>query len=205
VKAGRKHRQDVPALPWAGVTAHDVRRYESIANALTPLVAPAPAPDEELSDRQWFVAVTNPNCEGRVIADMHERGILTVAPVIRYWRQHRRNRHVTERALMPGYVIFGLDRDRQHIVGVEGIERVIRNRAGEWDHLPARDVSLLRLRALTGEFDPTASGVSPFILWLVDHGELPLTAIIPLPEKRVERNRVSRVSRKSRWRKKKTS
>ncbi len=103
--AGRKRRQD----ERFGVSSAEIRRYESIINDLTPLVQPdAPAPVDE--ERTWHVAVTNPNCEGRVVAAMHERGIPTVAPVIRFYRKYKRSvsQHTGERALMPRYVIFGL-------------------------------------------------------------------------------------------------
>jgi hypothetical protein len=185
---------------WPGVSQADVARYESIANSLRPLVE-KPDPEKEwLADREWFVAVTNPNCEGRVIGEMHERGILTVAPVIRYWRVRNRVRRVTERQLMPRYVIFGIDRAKQNVVGIEGLERIVRNGDLSWARVPAAQVSILRLRALTGEFDPTSTRASAFFEWLLAKGEISVHAVVANSKKgRMERNRVSRA--KGKWRK----
>jgi hypothetical protein len=185
---------------WPGVSSAEVARYESIVNAMRPLVEKAPSDEDECADREWFVAVTNPNCEGRVIGEMHERGILTVAPVIRYWRVRNRVRRVTERQLMPRYVIFGIDRAKQNVVGIEGLERIVRNGDLSWARVPAAQVSILRLRSLTGEFDPTSTRASAFIDWLLTKGEISVHAVVANPKGgRTGRNRVSRA--KGKWRK----
>ncbi|MGA0595626.1 transcription termination/antitermination NusG family protein [Enterovirga sp. CN4-39] len=182
----------------ATVSPEDIARYESIINALSPMVRQEPEEDEEPGAREWFVAFTNPNCEGRVIKAMNERGIATLAPVIRYWRTRNRKRVQDERQLMPRYVIFGMDRARHNLIGIEGLERIVRSNDRSWSRVPEWAVALLRMRMLSGEFDPSVGRVSNFLNWLVAQGEMPAAALVETPDtkNRTARNRLSRVKRK---------
>lgn len=140
------------------------------------------------SPLKWFVAVTNPGCEGRVRDQMQDLGIDTILPMVRYWRIRNKQRLVAERPLVARTVIFGMNpktqmllqpvykhawegsgEDKRYVPTAEvesyktilGLERIARGASNEWAEIPAQEAFGLRFQILRGDFDATLRQFNP--------------------------------------------
>lgn len=83
-----------------------------------------------MSDKRWYVVVTQPNNEGRAEEHLLRQGFSVYLPRYRRTRRHARKTETVLRPLFPRYLFVGLDlaRDRwrsvQSTFGVQGLVTV---------------------------------------------------------------------------------
>jgi transcription antitermination factor NusG len=110
---------------------------------------------------KWFCALTNPNCQTRVVNGLYELGFRTFLPKIRKWATHGRVRRAVERPLLGRYLFIEVDHPRQNFGAVRdcrGVETLISN-LGAPCPFPSHEIESLRLRYMAGEWDTVAHGL----------------------------------------------
>lgn len=136
---------------------------------------------------EWFVAVTNPNCQARAAMGLSELGYRSFYPRIKRWVSHARVRTAKEKPLLGRYLFVEVDqpsfdeRGRRlyepkqsfgEVRTVNGIEGFVSN--PDPVRVPARYVQRLRERYLYGEWDFVRQEPCPFYEWDPKTGQMEL-------------------------------
>jgi transcriptional antiterminator RfaH len=103
----------------------------------------------------WFVVYTQPNAEGRALANLARQGYETYLPRYKRRRAHARKVDVVERPLFPRYLFVALDLMRARwrpILSTFGVCDLVRNGDAPMP-LPAGVVDDIRASEATRAFD----------------------------------------------------
>lgn len=118
----------------------------------------------------WYVAVTNPNCQARASLGLYERGYRSFYPKVRRWVSHARVKTAKEKPLLGRYIFVEVDHPRQSfgtVRSVNGIEGFVSN--PDPVKVPNSYVRGMRERYIYGEWDFVRQEPCPFYEW--DHEE----------------------------------
>src|SRR5262245_24427988 len=99
---------------------------------------------DQPTGRQWFCAITNPNCQARASSELHARGYPVSYPNAKRWVHHARTTIAKEKPVLGRYIFVLMPWHHFGIVrAVNGIEALV-GVAGVPIAIP--DSAVLRLR-----------------------------------------------------------
>lgn len=116
------------------------------------------------ADAEWYVAVTNPNCQARAALGLHDIGYRSFYPKVRRWVSHARVKTAKEKPLLGRYIFVEVDRKTQSFGAarnVNGIEGFVSN--PDPVRVPTEYVLRLRERYMDGEWDFVRQEPCPFL------------------------------------------
>lgn len=116
------------------------------------------------ADAEWYVAVTNPNCQARAALGLHDLGYRSFYPKVRRWVSHARVRTAKEKPLLGRYIFVEVDQKTQSFGAarnVNGIEGFVSN--PDPVRVPTEYVRRLRERYMDGEWDFVRQEPCPFV------------------------------------------
>jgi transcription antitermination factor NusG len=118
----------------------------------------------ELGDGDWYVCITNPNCQRRAELELYSLGFRTFAPKLRKWVSHARVRKAVERPLLGRYLFVELSNTGGQSFGavkaVNGIEGFV-GVCGVPQSVPSHYVEDFRMRYMSGEWDFVSKETMP--------------------------------------------
>lgn len=112
---------------------------------------------------EWYVAVTNRNCQARAALGLHDLGYRSFYPKVRRWVSHARVKTAKEKPLLGRYIFVEVDRKMQSFGAarnVNGIEGFVSN--PDPVRVPTDYVRRLRERYMDGEWDFVRQEPCPF-------------------------------------------
>lgn len=107
-----------------------------------------------MDDANWYIAITNPNCQRRAECELAALGYRSFWPKLRKWVSHARTKQAKEYPILGRYMFVEIpDGDYFTIRNVNGIEALLTDEQGKPEPIPAGIVHEFRARYLRGEWD----------------------------------------------------
>lgn len=107
-----------------------------------------------IEDGNWYIAITNPNCQRRAEFELAALGYRCFWPKLRKWVSHARTKQAKEYPILGRYVFVEIpDGDFFTVRKVNGIEALLTDEGGSPAQVPAGIVHGFRDRYMRGEWD----------------------------------------------------
>jgi transcription antitermination factor NusG len=107
-----------------------------------------------MEDANWYIAVTNPNCQRRAEAELAALGYRSFWPKLRKWVSHARTKQAKEYPILGRYMFVEVpDGNFFRVRNVNGVEALLTDEKGEPERISAEVVYSFRERYMAGEWD----------------------------------------------------
>jgi hypothetical protein len=140
-----------------------------------------------MDDANWYIAVTNPNCQRRAEAELAALGYRAFWPKLRKWVSHARTKQAKEYPILGRYMFVEVpDGNFFRVRNVNGIEMLLTDETGEPEEIPASVVYEFRARYMAGEWDFVSREVgmfqAPSGAMITRNNKLPIGALVRIME-----------------------